>query len=426
MSEVSLQPLPSATALRAALERRELTASEAVRAHADRIDAAHGAFAVLDIDRALADAESLPAGPLYGVPVTVKEQIAVVGLPARDASLLVESVVADADAAVVARLRGAGAVVIGTTNMSEFAMFPDTTNRVYGDTPNPVDPSLSAGGSSGGEAVAVRSGASALGFGSDYGGSLRCPAHFCGIFGLRPGVGAVPSNGATGRLHTPVRALLSTVGPLARTADDLALAYGVISQTSAAQTSANGTLPARAARFDDARHRPVHPLCEAAVERTLVALADAGLEVDAVAPPFQTQAEDLFLELTAAETRAALGHLLPERLDEASPQLAAVWAAAQDAPPSSRDTELADVWARADAWFDRTPVLVAPAAAEPAYALGRVDDVFDLFAHCTLASALGLPALVVPTGLVGVQLIGKRGSEWQLLRLARLLEERLS
>jgi amidase len=421
MSEVSLQLPPSATALRAALERRELTASEAVQAHADRIDAAHGAFAVLDLDRALAGAESLPAGPLQGVPVTVKEQIAVAGLAAREASLLVEPVVADVDAVVVARLRSAGAVVLGTTNMSEFAMFPDTTNRVYGDTPNPGDPSLSAGGSSGGEAVAVRTGASALGFGSDYGGSIRCPAHFCGVFGLRPGVGAVPSNGATGRLHTPVRALLSTVGPLARTADDLALAYAVISQT-----TGNGPLPARAARFDDARRRPVHPLCEAAVERALAALADAGVEVDAVTPPFQTQAEDLFLELTAAETRASLAHLLPERLDEASPQLAAVWAAVQDAPPSARDAELPDVWARADAWLEDTPVLVAPAAAEPAYARGRVDGVFDLFAHCTLASVLGLPAVVVPAGPVGVQLIGERGSEWQLLRLARLLEERLS
>jgi amidase len=300
-------------------------------------------------------------------------------------------------------------------------MFPDTTNRVYGDTPNPGDPSLSAGGSSGGEAVAVRTGASALGFGSDYGGSIRCPAHFCGVFGLRPGVGAVPSNGATGRLHTPVRALLSTVGPLARTADDLALAYAVISQT-----TGNGPLPARAARFDDARRRPVHPLCEAAVERALAALADAGVEVDAVTPPFQTQAEDLFLELTAAETRASLAHLLPERLDEASPQLAAVWAAVQDAPPSERDAELPGVWARADAWLEDTPVLVAPAAAEPAYARGRVDGVFDLFAHCTLASVLGLPAVVVPAGPVGVQLIGERGSEWQLLRLARLLEERIS
>jgi Asp-tRNA(Asn)/Glu-tRNA(Gln) amidotransferase A subunit family amidase len=161
--------------LRAALDRRELTPADGVRAYADRIDVELGAFAVLDLERALAACETLPSGPLHGVPVTVKEQIAVAGLPSREASLLVEPVVARADAAAVARLRAAGAVVLGTTNMSEFALFPDSTNRVYGDTRNPLDRRLSAGGSSGGEAAAVRAGMSAIGVGSDYGGSIRCP-----------------------------------------------------------------------------------------------------------------------------------------------------------------------------------------------------------------------------------------------------------
>jgi amidase len=295
-------------------------------------------------------------------------------------------------------------------------MFPDTTNRVYGDTRNPVDAALSAGGSSGGEAVAVRTGMSALGFASDYGGSIRGPAHFCGVFGLRPGVGSVPSTGATGRLRAPLRAQLSTVGPLARTADDLALAYGVISET-----SGGATLPTRAARFDDVGGRTVDPSCSAAVDRMLARLVDAGIEVDAVTPPFQAEAEEIFLELTAAETRAALADLLPGRLGDASPQLAAVWASVEDAPRSARDAELPALWARADAWFAETPVLVAPAAAAPAYELGRLEGVFDLFAHCTLASALGLPALVVPVGDVGVQLIGPRGGEWLLLELARLV-----
>jgi amidase len=226
----------------------------------------------------------------------------------------------------------------------------------------------------------------------------------------------VPSTGATGRLRAPLRAQLSTVGPLARTADDLALAYGVISET-----SGGATLPTRAARFDDVGGRTVDPACSAAVDRMLARLVDAGIEVDAVTPPFQAEAEEIFLELTAAETRAALADLLPGRLGDASPQLAAVWASVEDAPRSARDAELPALWARADAWFAETPVLVAPAAAAPAYELGRLEGVFDLFAHCTLASALGLPALVVPVGDVGVQLIGPRGGEWLLLELARLV-----
>jgi Asp-tRNA(Asn)/Glu-tRNA(Gln) amidotransferase A subunit family amidase len=214
-----------------------------------------------------------------------------------------------------------------------------------------------------------------------------------------------------------VRARLTTVGPLARTADDLALAFAVLSGT-----HDDGALPNRAVRFEDARHRRVDLACAAAVDVAAAALAEAGIEIDAATPPFQVEAEDAFLVLSAVETRAALARLMPS--DDASPQLVAVWGSVCGVDGDPPD--LRALWRRADAWLDDAQVLIAPAAAEPAYPLGRTEGVFELFAHCTLASALGLPALVVPLGNVGVQLIGRRGGEWQLLRLARLLEERVS
>src|SRR6185295_14041510 len=128
----------------------------------------------------------------------------------------------------VARLREAGAILVGKTNISELCAHPDSSNVVYGATRNPVDPTRSACGSSGGEAAAVGSGMSAFGIGSDYGGSIRAPAHFCGIAGMRPGLGRGPTAGHLPRSQPPGRAYWSTIGPLAGTVSDLEVVLSVL------------------------------------------------------------------------------------------------------------------------------------------------------------------------------------------------------
>ena len=153
----------------------------------------------------------------------MKEAIDVAGLPACEASRLRPVTTPAEDAPAVALLRAAGAILIGKTNISELSAFPDSANLVYGTTRNPVDLERSAGGSSGGEAAAVAAGLSAFGLGSDYGGSIRAPAHFCGVAGIRPGIGRVPSAGHLPPVQPAARRHWSTIGPLARSVADLEL-----------------------------------------------------------------------------------------------------------------------------------------------------------------------------------------------------------
>jgi amidase len=436
----------------AAVRERKLSATELFEAHAARIEARNGdlnALVVYDLERARAAARAAdeavarrrPLAPLHGVPFTIKDQVAASGLPSREASLLVPEIVARRDAPAVRRLRAAGGVLLGKTNMSELALFPDSVNRVYGATRNPHDPARSAGGSSGGEGCAVAAGLSPLGLGADYGGSIRCPAHFCGVAGLRAGVGAIPAATLGPFRWTGAREQLSTLGPLARTVGDLDLVYQVLGHP-----GANPVLPPSVTVLAGDRRRSIDPRCAQALSSAAAALSSCGLAVDEATPPFQTELEAVFDTVTEAETQSTLGAFLPGRLDDLTPQTAAIWTAVEHLPttPEQHSTalsRLSALWELASGWLDRHPILLAPVAAEPAYELGRIDGVFDLFAECKLASALGLPAAVVPVPRgtlsnsllqsspalpAGVQLVGRRAHERQLLLVARLLQDALT
>lgn len=427
----------SASELAALVRRREFGPVELLEAQLARIEALNprlNAIVVPDFERALAAARAAeqalvagaPLGPLHGVPFTVKEAIEAAGLAACEASRLRSSVVAGRDAVAVARLRAAGAILLGKTNISEFSSFPDSVNLVYGATGNPHDPARSAGGSSGGEACAVAACLSPLGLGSDYGGSIRAPAHFCGVLGLRTGRGALPLAGHLPHDLPLGRAHWSTIGPLARSVADLVLALRVL-----CGALPKPALPVRATVFADALARPVAEPCLAAVEAAAAALASAGLEVTEATPAAQQDLEQVFDGVTAAETKLALGAFLPERLDEASPQVRIQWEVVSPLEPQPGLLErLPGLERRAEAWLEEHPVLLAPAAARPAFELGLVDiEIFDWFAHCKYASALGLPVAVVPMAKtaeslpVGVQVIGRRGCEGEVLAVAALLEE---
>jgi Asp-tRNA(Asn)/Glu-tRNA(Gln) amidotransferase A subunit family amidase len=232
------QQYPSIAEISESVRTKKISPVEIVAARLDRIAALQpklNAFVHVDAEGARAQAQraedavrrGLALGPLHGVPVTVKSCIDVAGWPCPAGSLLRKDYVAAADAVLAARLRAAGAILLGNTNTPEFLMAYESDNLVTGKTSNPWDLSRSAGGSSGGEAAAIASGCSTGGVGSDGGGSVRVPAHFCGICGLKPTPGRIPATG-----HYPpgggAFSWIGVVGPMARTIADIRALFQVI------------------------------------------------------------------------------------------------------------------------------------------------------------------------------------------------------
>jgi len=230
----------SASALAARLRRRELSSRELVDLYLDRIERLNpvvNAVVTLDAERARVEAAAADEaaargedlGPLHGLPVTIKDSIETASLRTTCGAPELAGHVPQRDATAVARLRAAGAVVLGKTNTPAWAADAQTDNPVFGRTSNPWDLTRSPGGSSGGPAAAVAAGLTGLDLGSDLGGSIRMPAGYCGVYGLRPSFGVVPQRG-----HLPpppgVRTEIdmAVLGPLARGADDLALALDVL------------------------------------------------------------------------------------------------------------------------------------------------------------------------------------------------------
>jgi amidase len=400
-----------------------------------------------------------PTGPLQGVPVTVKDIIATAGVRTTAGSLLLGDHVPGASATAVSRLLGAGAILIGKTNCPEFA-FGVTTTSPAGSTPGPFSPTHSAGGSSGGEAYAVAVGASALGLGTDYGGSLRWPAQCTGILALRPTPGRVPTSGQIpgmgGALarHAvaplgpgSVLGRLSVIGPLARSVDDLELALRILSGPDGLDGLAAPVplLPSRdvdlvtlrigwTTSVDDS---PVRDEMIAAMENLASTLGSAGLEIkryrgllDGLHERYNAlrdldPLDDLRViaegrgEVLTPESRALL-----DRLGPVDPEkLAVAW--------QERRTHVARVLTK----LEDTPLLVLPVAAGPACDLdgaltvdGRVLHGWELMSLCRAVTYLGVPAASVPIGTsaeglpLSVQVVGRPWHEHEVLALTRLLE----
>src|SRR6266436_642904 len=233
-----LPVLPSARQIAAQIRRKVISPVEVARAHLERIERLNpklNAFvdcqpeAVLSLareaEKAILRGDEL--GPLHGVPLSIKSAIDVAGHRCEAGTRLRAGHIAAEDAPLVARLRAAGAVILGVTNTPELLMAWETDNLLYGRTNNPWDLTRTAGGSSGGEAAAIAAGLSAGGVGSDGGGSIRVPAHFSGICGVKPTPGRIPATG-----HFPASAgpfaLLGAVGPMARTVADLKVLFEVM------------------------------------------------------------------------------------------------------------------------------------------------------------------------------------------------------
>ena len=274
---------------------RKISPVELAEAHLARIARLNpklNAFVTVDAERARAQARSAEAavslnskttslGPLHGVPISIKSSVDVAGLPCECGSVLRKGNTPTEDAPLVGRLRAAGAVILGNTNVPEFLMAYETDNLLCGRTNNPWDLERTPGGSSGGEAAAIASGCSAGGVGSDGGGSIRVPAHYSGICGLKPTPGRVPSTG-----HFPASAgpfaQLGVVGPMARTVRDVAQLFEVMAgpdpgDPAAAPVplrrwSADEIRKLRVAYFEDDGATPVTPETAAAVRAAADAL----------------------------------------------------------------------------------------------------------------------------------------------------------
>lgn len=440
----------SATWMAQAIRRREVSAVELFDAHAARIaerdprvnalvfPRLHEARAeAVEADAALARGDHL--GPLHGVPFTAKEVIAVAGMPAPNGSRLLADHVSQADAVPLRRLREAGAILVGKTNVPEFCSHWDTYNELFGATVNPHDPTRSAGGSSGGEAAALASAMTPLGLGSDLGGSIRAPCHFCGLFGLKPGRDTVPWADHHPMLSAPGPRLFGSVGPMARCVDDLELALAVLAPLEPAVGAPTGV-----AVFEDDGLQPVSAACRAAVRRAAAALGDAGHDIVEARPPGQSAVRSAFDVALVTEAAAGLLPGVAGREDELSPPIRGFVDALRGYQPALRSyleafAALVRLEAEADAWLERHGAALCPVAPDVAPPSRGVFGPIDgeairpggKLTLCTYANALGLPAVSVPVmigeaGLpAGVQLIGARGHERALLALARELERAL-
>ena len=444
MSALVEQP---ATWMARAVREREVSALELFEAHAARIaerDPAINALVLPRLDEARDEAVAAdtvaPSGPLHGVPFTCKDPFPVAGMRAPNGSKLLADHVSDADCVPVARMREAGAILLGKTNVSEFASWWDSVNPLFGATANPHDPSRTAGGSSGGEAAAIASGMSPLGLGSDLGGSIRNPCHFVGLFGLKAGRESLPF-----AEHAPLPAgpgirSMAVIGPMARAVADLELALGVL----AIRPLGAAERPARIAVFEEDGLQPVSRACRAAVWRTAEALA--GYELVEAAPPNPREVRAALDIIIGTEMASTMPAVVGDRFSELSPYLQEMFSEGRGSGAPSFEhyldasARLARYEGEADAWFREHPVAVCPCAPDVAPPLGgrwpaELDGVpmrpGGKLTLATYANALGLPAVCVPVmraegGLpVGVQLIGARGSERSLLSLAAELESSL-
>jgi len=453
----------SAVSMAEQIRRGELSPVELLEAHLARIDELNprlNAFVQVDFEPARREARLAEAavrnreklGPLHGVPLSIKSSLQVAGLPWEAGTKLRAGTVAERDAPLVTRLRQAGAIILGVTNAPELLMAWETDNLLYGRTNNPWDPSRTPGGSSGGEAAAIASGMSAGGVGSDGGGSIRVPAHFSGICGLKPTPGRVPATGHFPESVGPF-ALLGVVGPLARNIGDLKVMFEVLQGPDDGDPSAapvalrwpgkDELSRVRVGYFEDDARTPVTPETRAAVRTAAEALRRAGFQVEAFRPQGLELARQLWWKLFGTAGGMMLGSVTKGHEDELSPILKefSSWVAAE---PAHTGQSLLDTWIERDvvrmqvfAQMQDYPVLLCPVASIPAFrhgerswqVEGKTVKYLDAWSYTEWFNLLGMPAVSVPVGKspeglpIGVQIAACPWLEELVISVAAALEQ---
>ncbi len=423
---------------------RQISVAELGEAHIrqiERLNPELNAFADFDAERVRAQARQLdalpePRGTLHGLPVTVKSSIATAGYRCEIGSVLHKGEVPAEDAVVVARLRAAGALILGTTNCPEFLMAYETANLLHGRTRNPWDLDRSPGGSSGGESAAIAAGMSAAGLGSDSGGSVRVPAHFTGICTLKPTPGRIPGRGHLPPCVGPF-SILGAIGPMARTMGDVALLFRALSGQDpldpvspplTLKDPIPGELRAKAiGYFEDDGLVPVTRETRAAVNDAARALRDLGFRVEPFRPRTLEQLRKLWWRFFVQCGAMFYEPEIRGKRERLSPIFKEFLSIAEATGPISA-TELLNAWAELDLLRAKTlaemcefPVLLCPVASIPAFRHherawmidGTSVSYLDAMRSTQWFNALACPAAVVPVGRspeglpIGVQIVAR-------------------
>jgi len=442
------------------IRSKEFSPVEIIDAHLKSIESCQpklNAFVHLDPHQARVQASVAqsavlrgdPLAPLHGVPLTIKSCIDVAGWPAPAGSLLRKEYLPQRDAPLVTRLKAAGAILLGNTNTPEFLMAYETNNLVNGRTSNPWNVAYSAGGSSGGEAAAIASGCSAGGVGSDGGGSIRVPAHFCGICGLKPTPGRIPATG-----HFPAGAgafsWIGVVGPMARTIADLRLLFEVMAGPDPGD-ALSSPIPLRTQSKIDPRAIRIGilespalgtatPETHAAVQHAAKLLAGQGFTLE----PFRLDGLDRALELWWFFFGPVIGHLLSKAVagkeNQISPMLREYLSYAISGERITLDSfieacaERDLVRAKILRQMQEVPILLSPVSSAPAFLHGGGNyrpgtGYLDTMRFSQWLNLAGFPGASVPLALsneglpIGVQIIGRPHEDELILAIAERLEE---
>ncbi len=452
----------SAIELRARLQRRDLSARELMNATYDRIEAHNPSLNalvnLLPRDQALLLADTADAkiargetGALLGLPMAPKDAEDVQGFPTTMGFVPFKDRVAKHDGLMVTRLKAAGALMIGKSNMPEFGLGSHTFNRVFGHTFNPWDLSRTPGGSSGGAAVALAAGMLPIADGSDMGGSLRNPASFCNVVGLRPSIGRVPDDvnplGWFGRI--------ATKGPMGRTVADAALLLSVqagpisgdpLALTGPAHAYAHPLtkdLSGMRVAFSPDLGLPVDPAVRKVLSKVPDLMTSLGCHVDLTAPDFSGAMEVFNVQRAAllSVTGRAFERALPDWREHAKDTV--IWNIEQGLALTAEaiiasEVERTRLYRRIAKFFETYDALLLPAAQVPPFDatldwVHEVDGVpmptyLDWMRVCCVVSVTGLPAISVPAGFteeglpIGVQIVGKPHGDLELLQIAQAVE----
>lgn len=454
-----------AVELAALLAAGSLSARELLAAHHDRLDRLDREVNAV-VTRTPEHAEAMaaaadahlartgrPVGPLHGLPVAHKDLALVAGVRTTFGSPIFADFVPEVDDLVVQRLHRAGAVMVGKTNTPEFGAGSQTFNPVFGATRNPYDLDRTCGGSSGGAAVALRCGLVAVADGSDMGGSLRNPANFCNVVGLRPSPGRVPSHPARYAWGS-----LAVQGPMGRTVADVALQLSVMAgpdprvplSTAEAEAWPLGPpapplTPAdlrglRVAVSDRLGDLPVDPAVSAVVRAVADVAEEAGARVDLVDPGWDG-ADEAFETLRAFQFEMGYGSLYDrhaERMKETVRWNIEAGRALRGSDVGRAEVLRSEVFARFARFFERYDVVLAPVSQVLPFSLEHewvreIDGVpmhsyIEWMRSCSRVTVTGCPALSLPAGFsagglpIGVQLVAPYRAEWRLLSIAAAFE----
>ncbi|MBN9084581.1 MAG: amidase [Rhizobiales bacterium 62-17] len=450
----------SAVDLARAIAARQISCREVVGSALQRLDAVNPRInAVVDVlaDEALAIADDADAkvargdalGPLHGVPVTVKINVDYAGRPTTVGVVAFKDDVVADDSPSVANLRRAGAIIIGRTNVPAFCARFFTDNDLHGRTINPLAADRTPGGSSGGAAAAVATGIGAIAHGTDRAGSIRYPAYACGVVGLRPSFGRLPSYSANPSVEaTMASQLMSVQGPLARTVADVHLGLRALNQPDArdpwwvpaplpATLTANAGL--KIAVFEGGKDAVIDPVVKAAVGQAARIFEQAGCQVEAAEPPHFAEAASIFFSLVKTEESDSTSMAI-DRLGDAALRCARAGTMAgatkftleQYVEALGRRSALIRAWQR---FMEAYDVLLLPVSYRLPFPIDEdqkgeaaVAALVAAQAPLLAVSTVGFPALAMPVGRedglpIGVQLVAGRFREDRCLQAAAMIEE---